>query len=157
LYFTDNVPRWRGIKAKPGVCLGVDILFLCRARSLSAPSCGLLGEQSLQYPPPSLRATSANGGHEMTIFAIAIQPRLPIQKVLLIYNTEMNNYHRNITFMNLLFGFSIIKRQLECILISNPDRLCRMAPAAGLNPVEQTMKCFLQFDSETGLEAHYGV
>lgn len=34
----------------------------------------------------------------------------------------------------------------------NPDRLCRMAPAAGFNPVEQTMKCFLQFDSETGLE-----
>jgi hypothetical protein len=34
----------------------------------------------------------------------------------------------------------------------NPDRLCRMVPAAGFNPVEQTMKCFLQFDSETGLE-----
>jgi hypothetical protein len=35
----------------------------------------------------------------------------------------------------------------------NPDRLCRMVPAAGFNPVEQTMKCFLQFDSEAGLES----
>ena len=37
--------------------------------------------------------------------------------------------------------------------MSNTDRLCRMVPAAGINPVEQTMKCFLQFDSETGLES----
>ena len=28
-----------------------------------------------------------------------------------------------------------------------------MVPAAGFNPVEQTMKCFLQFDSETGLDS----
>ena len=26
-----------------------------------------------------------------------------------------------------------------------------MVPAAGFKPVEQTVKCFLQFDSETGL------
>lgn len=37
------------------------------------------------------------------------------------------------------------------------DRFCRMVPAAGLNPVEQTMKCFLQFDSETGLELYNGL
>jgi len=29
--------------------------------------------------------------------------------------TETNNCHRNITFMNLLFGFSIIKKQPACI------------------------------------------
>jgi len=27
-----------------------------------------------------------------------------------------------------------------------------MVPAAGFNPVEKTIKCFLQFDSEAGLE-----
>lgn len=75
-----------------------------------------------------------------------------ITRIKLSALTGKNNRHRNITFMNLLFGPSIIKRQLDCILISNPDRLCRMVPAAGFNPVEQTMKCFLQFDSETGLE-----
>ena len=75
-----------------------------------------------------------------------------ISKMKLHPLTIMNNWDLNITFMNLLFGFSIIKRRLECILISNPDRLCRMVPAAGFNPVERTIKCFLQFDSETGLE-----
>jgi hypothetical protein len=59
--------------------------------------------------------------------------------------------------MNLLFGFALIKKQQEHILILNPDRLCRMVPAAGLNPVEQTIKCFLQFDSETGLENCYAL
>ncbi|PKN39016.1 MAG: hypothetical protein CVU62_02120 [Deltaproteobacteria bacterium HGW-Deltaproteobacteria-2] len=57
--------------------------------------------------------------------------------------------------MNLLFGFSITISNRNVFLILNPDRLCRMVPAAGFNPVEQTMKCFLQFDSETGLELHH--
>jgi hypothetical protein len=63
-----------------------------------------------------------------------------------------NNSHRNITFMNLLFGFSMTISNRNVFLILNSDRLCRMVPAAGFNPVEQTIKCFLQFNSETGLK-----
>jgi hypothetical protein len=51
----------------------------------------------------------------MTIFTIAIQPRLSIQKVLLTYNTEKNNGDLNITIMNLLFRFSLTKNQAACI------------------------------------------
>ena len=54
--------------AHAGGIKGVDVLmyrnFHSRARFPNAPHYfGLLGGQSLQYPPPSLRDTSASGGH----------------------------------------------------------------------------------------------
>jgi hypothetical protein len=41
----------------------------------NAPHFGLLWEQSLQYPPPSLRDTSAGGGQEAVIASAAKQSR----------------------------------------------------------------------------------
>ena len=45
----------------------------------NAPHFGLLREQSLQYPPPSLRDTSASGGHGMAIFDIMKKSQRDVQ------------------------------------------------------------------------------
>jgi hypothetical protein len=56
----------------------VALMSVSRARSPNVPHFGLLGEQPLQepplqYPPPSLRDTSAGGGQEIDIsYAIEI-------------------------------------------------------------------------------------
>ena len=56
-----------------GGCLNVG--RVCQTRRF-----GLLGEQSLQQPPPSLRATSASGGH-LAPFALILAPYFPFFKV----------------------------------------------------------------------------
>ena len=52
-----NVPRWRGLGG--GSCYAAVMLYGYHLEVL--------------FPPPSLRDTSARGGHRMTSFAIAAQ------------------------------------------------------------------------------------
>ena len=66
-----------------GACVNAAVIFTV-GRDSQARRFGLLGEQSLQFPPPSLRDTSASGGYEITFFPITTQFSMPGHWLLII-------------------------------------------------------------------------